>query len=91
MKQIIKNKWHKHFGVGAIVAVLLQFILTTSDSLRDLEVSLIALFMLFCGAFVWDWAQNVFYKANQTMQTSWGDIIASVLGGIFGLILYFIF
>jgi hypothetical protein len=91
MKTILKNKWHLHALVGAILAVLLQLLITTSDSLRDLEVSFIALFVLFCASFVWEWGQNVFYKANQTMETSWGDIIASVIGGTIGIAIYYIF
>ena len=89
MKQILKNKWHLHAVVGAIVVVLLQLLLTTSDSLRDLEVSLLSLFILFCGASVWEWLQNVIYKANQSTQTSRGDVIASVIGGVIGLVIYY--
>lgn len=85
MKTILKNKWHLHAPIGAVVMSVLLFLFTYSESLRYLETILVSLVFLAIGCFAFEMKQD-WGKPDGDRQTNkqvLGDVLAGVFGGVF--------
>lgn len=88
------NKWHLHIPIGAVLGFLSFVILNpTFNGVPDSFKFFINTFVVFCLAFFWEWYQGFFYGANTTKEEVFEakkDIIVSTLGGLIGVIIYYI-
>lgn len=89
MKTILKNKWHLHFGVGAVTMAVMLWLFTFSDSLGFYGSSAISIILLFIGCVFWEIRQmwGTDEDDQQSYETSRNDVIAGVLGGVFTFII----
>ena len=89
MKTILKNKWHLHFGVGAVTMAVMLWLFTFSDSMGFYGSSLLSIIILFIGCVFWEIRQmwETDEDEQQSYETSRNDVIAGVLGGVFTFII----
>jgi hypothetical protein len=89
MKNILKNKWHLHFGIGSVTMAILLWLFTFSDSMGFYGSSLVSILLLFIGCVFWEIRQmsKLQEDEQQSYETSRDDVIAGVLGGLFCFII----
>ena len=89
MKTILKNKWHLHFGVGAVTMAVMLWLFTFSDSMGFYGSSLLSIIILFIGCVFWEIRQmwETDEDEQQSYETSRNDVIAGVIGGVFTFII----
>lgn len=88
MKTILKNKWHLHAPIGAVVMSVLLFLFTYSESLRHLEQIILAFPILFAGLWFFEWNQDrrLPILEKQTNKGFYGDIFAGLAGGLIAVL-----
>ena len=96
MKTILKNKWHLHTGLSIVAAILFLFLTDKFPNFMQIGYTgnflQIFLAIFLCGwfAFLIEWIQSKFFSPQEST-TFFGDIKASILGAVVGVLSYYIF